>query len=142
VHIPDGTVTLGELLSPLGHWKKDDSPAEVVWQWSSEALYHLLAKNRRRINLRELAPNAGFMRHESRFLVVKGQSCCAGLKFKGVGWTDFRPAIAEASAWKPDLLINLTDLEGEAGAEPVFPVLWAVPEGKAEAPWGKIVELD
>ena len=52
-------------------------------------------------------------------------------------------AISSAAAWgKPDLLIYLTDLEGEAGAEPVFPVLWAVPEGKAEAPWGKIVELD
>jgi hypothetical protein len=36
---------------------------------------------------------------------------------------------------------NLTDLEGDAGDEPAFPVLWAVAEGKAEAPWGKIIEL-
>src|SRR5262245_13607421 len=60
IHIPDGAVTLGELLSPLGYWKKDDSPAEVVRQWSSEALYHLLAKNRERIDLRALDPNTGF----------------------------------------------------------------------------------
>jgi predicted metal-dependent peptidase len=59
----------------------------------------------------------------------------------GGGETDFRPAIAEAAAWKPDLLIYLTDLEGDAGAEPAFPVLWAVPEGKVAAPWGKVVEL-
>jgi VWA-like domain (DUF2201) len=43
--------------------------------------------------------------------------------------------------WKLDLLIYLTDLEGDAGDKPVFPVLWAVPEGRAQAPWGKIVEL-
>ena len=36
------------------------------------------------------------------------------------------------------MLIYLTDLEGDAGDEPAFPVLWALPEGKAEAPWGKI----
>lgn len=29
----------------------------------------------------------------------------------------------------------------DAGDEPVFLVLWAVPEVKAKAPWGKIVEL-
>jgi hypothetical protein len=35
----------------------------------------------------------------------------------------------------------LTDLEGGAGDEPAFPVLWAVAEGKAAAAWGKVVEL-
>jgi hypothetical protein len=50
--------------------------------------------------------------------------------------------IAEATKWKPDLLIYLADLEGDAGEEPTFPVKWAVPEGKSEAPWGKVVELD
>jgi len=64
-----------------------------------------------------------------------------GFKFRGGGGTDFRPAIAEAAKWKPDLLIYLTDLQGNTGGEPPFPVLWAVPEGKAAAPWGKIVEL-
>jgi len=62
--------------------------------------------------------------------------------FRGGGGIDFRPAIAEAAKWKPDLLINLTDLEGNAGEEPTFPVLWAIPEGKSDAPWGKVVELD
>ena len=42
--------------------------------------------------------------------------------FRG-GGMDFGPAIAEASKWKPDLLIYLTDLEGDAGDEPAFPVL-------------------
>jgi len=31
--------------------------------------------------------------------------------FRGGGGTDFRPAIAEAAKWKPDLLIYLTDQE-------------------------------
>ncbi|HEY9436540.1 MAG TPA: VWA-like domain-containing protein [Blastocatellia bacterium] len=59
------------------------------------------------------------------------------------GWrrNGFQTAIAKAAKWKTDLLIYLTYLEGDAGDEPVFPVLWAVPEGKAKAPWGKIVEL-
>lgn len=65
-----------------------------------------------------------------------------GFSFKGGGGTDFRPAIAEAVKWKPDLLIYLTDLEGEAGSKPHFPVVWAVPEGKATAPWGKVIELN
>jgi predicted metal-dependent peptidase len=60
IHITDGAVTLGGLLSPLGYWKKDDHPAEIVRQWSSEALYHLLAKNRERIDLRVLDSNTDF----------------------------------------------------------------------------------
>ena len=63
------------------------------------------------------------------FPVVKARRRCVG----SGGGTDFRPAIAEAAKWKPDLLIYLTDLEGDAGDEPAFPVLWAVPEGKAES---------
>jgi len=294
VHIPDGAVTLGELLSPLGYWKKEDSSAEVVRQWSSEALYHLLEKNRERIDLRALDPNAGFdgrdlapatgrsrtagdnsnedeirawssrlkmargslagifnrlvrelpkvktpwerilrdflFRHarckrmpdpsrpSRRWLALEsdlreregvdlpfdratrwartgrialavdtsgsidesllkrfaaevaavliqaepllrlivcdtdvhqvqdfsgrdGAKLLRGFDFKGGGGTDFRPAIAEAAKWKPDLLIYLTDLEGDAGVEPAFPVLWAVPEGEAKAPWGKVIEL-
>lgn len=65
------------------------------------------------------------------------------IEFKGGGGTDFRPAIEAAADWKPDLLIYLTDLMGEAGEEPIFPVLWAVPAGHAAAPaWGRIIELD
>jgi predicted metal-dependent peptidase len=295
VHITDGAVTLGQLLSPLGYWKKDDSPAEAVRRWSSEALYHLLSKNHERIDLPALDPNAGFngrdlapamgnsqpagsgsnedeirawssrlkmargslagifnrlvrelpkvktpwerilrdflYRHARRkrgpdpsrpsrrwlalesdlrehegvdlpfecatraartgrialamdtsglidesllkrfaaevaavlqqtepllrlivcdadvhqihdFSGREGAKLLRKFKFKGGGGTDFRPAIAEAAKWKPDLLIYLTDLEGDTGDEPAFPILWAVPEGKAEAPWGKIVELD
>lgn len=62
-------------------------------------------------------------------------------KFKGGGGTDFRPAVAEAARWKPDLLIYLTDLAGIAGDPPAFPVVWAVPEGADAAPWGKVIEL-
>jgi predicted metal-dependent peptidase len=71
----------------------------------------------------------------------EGVKSLRDLKFKGGGGTDFRPAIEEAVNWKPDLLIYLTDLEGEAGNEPRFPVLWAVPEGGAKAPWGRLIEL-
>jgi hypothetical protein len=39
-------------------------------------------------------------------------------------------------------LIYLTDLEGEAGSEPKYPVLWAVPEGGAKAPWGRVIDLN
>jgi hypothetical protein len=297
VRAPDIAVSLKDVLSPLGQWGKDDRPAEVVKQWSSEALYHALAKNRSRIDL--LGSNAGFnggdlapafglsatgssqseggasteetirawgsrlkmargslagifnrlvrelpkvrtpwerilrdflhryarrkcrpdpSRPRRRWLALEGDLreregvdlpfdrstrfartgrialavdtsgsidksllnrfaaevaavlvqtepllrlivCDAdvhqvqdfsgrdgakllrGFEFKGGGGTDFRPAIAEAAKWKPDLLIYLTDLEGDAGAEPAFPVLWAVPEGKVAAPWGKVVEL-
>jgi VWA-like domain (DUF2201) len=62
-------------------------------------------------------------------------------KFRGGGGIDFKLDIAEVSNWRPGLLIHLTGLEGDAGDEPAFPVLWDVPEGKAAAPWGKIVEL-
>jgi hypothetical protein len=44
VQVTDGAVTLEELLTPLGYWKKDDNPAEVVRSWSSEALYPCLRK--------------------------------------------------------------------------------------------------
>jgi len=71
----------------------------------------------------------------------EGAKMLRGFEFKGGGGTDFRPAIAEAAKWKPDLQIYLPDLQGNTGDEPPFQVLWAVPEGKAEVPWGKIVEL-
>lgn len=300
VRAPGIAVTLKKLLAPLGYWKDDDRPAEVVRQYSSESLYHLLSKNRSRIDFHTLssgvefsgkdlsqplkAPAMGSARSEdgatteetirawsarlkmargslagifnrlardlpsvktpwerilrgllfrharrklrldpsrptrrwlalesdlrkregvdlpyeratraartgrialavdtsgsidgallNRFaaevaavldqteallrLIVcdahvhqvydfsgrEGANMLREFKFKGGGGTDFKPAIVEAAKWKPDLLIYLTDLEGDAGDEPAFPVLWAVPEGNAKAPWGKIVELD
>jgi len=72
----------------------------------------------------------------------EGAALLRRFKFKGGGGTDFRPAIIEATKWQPDLLIYLTDLEGEAGNEPKYPVLWAVPEGGAIAPWGRVIELN
>jgi predicted metal-dependent peptidase len=71
----------------------------------------------------------------------EGAKLLRGFKFIGGGGTDFRPASAEAAKRKPDLVIYLTDLQSDAGDEPAFPVLWAAPAGKAEAPWGKVVEL-
>jgi predicted metal-dependent peptidase len=53
----------------------------------------------------------------------EGAKLLRGFEFKGGGGTDFRPAIAEAAKWKPDLLIYLTDLQGDTGDEPAFPVL-------------------
>jgi hypothetical protein len=64
-----------------------------------------------------------------------------GLKLKGGGGTDFRPAIAAAADWKPDCMVYLTDLEGEAGEPPRFPVIWALPAGRVTPPWGRCVEL-
>lgn len=300
VRAPDIAVTLEALLVPLDHWKQDDNPAETVRRWSSESLYHLLAKNRSCIDFHTFgsgegfsgkdiaqslrAPAMGISQPESGFSIEQeirawssrlkmargslagifkrlacelpkvktpwerilkdflfryarrkrrpdpsrpsrrwlalesdlreregvdlpfertaiasrtgrialavdtsgsieesllrrfaaevasvlektepllrlivcdadvhqildfsgrdGAKLLRGFKFRGGGGTDFRPAIAEAARWKPDMLIYLTDLEGEAGEEPTFPVLWAVPKGKSEAPWGKAVELD
>lgn len=297
---PDDAVTFERLLTPLGQWKTDDHPAEIVRQWSSESLYHLLAKDRSRIDPDSLDSNSGFssrdivaslhstaagasqseggnsteetirawssrlklargslagivarlaqelpkvktpwerilrdllFRHAQRkrkpdpsrptrrWLALEGDlrqgegidlpferatraartgrlalavdtsgsiddailkrfaaevaavleqtepqlrlivcdedvhqvqdfsgrdaaRLLRGFQFNGGGGTDFRPAIIEATKWKPDLLIYLTDLEGEAGTEPNYPVLWAVPEGGATAPWGKIIELN
>jgi VWA-like domain (DUF2201)/Domain of unknown function (DUF6915)/Putative metallopeptidase domain len=79
--------------------------------------------------------------HQVHISGREGAKLLRGFEFKCGGGTDFRPAIAESVKWKPDLLIYLTDLEGYTGDEPAFPVLWAVPEGKAGPPWGKIVEL-
>jgi hypothetical protein len=39
------------------------------------------------------------------------------------------------------LMIKIKPARRKLTDEPTFPVLWAVPEGKAAAPWGKIIEL-
>jgi predicted metal-dependent peptidase len=66
------------------------------------------------------------------------------LTYQGGGGTDFAPAIAAASAWKPRAMIYFTDLAGSAGPTPSFPVLWAVPEsfGAVTAPFGTLLRID
>jgi hypothetical protein len=100
VHIPDGALTLGDLLAPLGRWKKDDHPAEVVRQWSSEALYHLLANNREQIDLRALGPNAGFDGRDLAPAMGSSQS-------EGDGSTD-----EEIRAWSSRLKMARGSLAG------------------------------
>ena len=48
--------------------------------------------------------------HVQDFFGREGAKLLRGFEFKGGGGTDFRPAIAEAAKWKPDLLIYLTNL--------------------------------
>ncbi len=43
---PKNAVTLKQLLECTGQWKKGDLESNLIRQWSSEALYHLLVKNR------------------------------------------------------------------------------------------------
>ncbi len=78
IHITDGAVTLKDVLAPLGQWGKDDNPAEIIRQWSSEALYHLLEKNRERINLRVVDSNADFNGKDIMPAMGSSQSAGAG----------------------------------------------------------------
>lgn len=60
----------------------------------------------------------------------------------GGGGTDFKPAIERAGRFRPDAMVYLTDLMGDCGEEPRFPVLWALLPGLAETPpWGKVLTL-
>jgi predicted metal-dependent peptidase len=62
---------------------------------------------------------------------------------KGGGGTAFQPAIDAAAAYKPNVMIYLTDLEGPAPEKPKFPVIWATPPGaRGEKPFGVHIELD
>lgn len=62
--------------------------------------------------------------------------------FTGGGGTDFRPAIRRAGEWRPDVLVYLTDLCGECGEAPNFPVVWAVHPGCEKFhEWGNLVVL-
>ena len=65
----------------------------------------------------------------------------AGTKYTGGGGTDFRPLIAAAAEYEPDALVYLTDLFGEAGDEPGFPVIWATHGIAGDAPWGDCIKL-
>lgn len=65
----------------------------------------------------------------------------AKLKYTGGGGTDFRPLIKAASEFSPDALIYLTDLYGETGDEPDFPVIWATHGVAGKAGWGDQIKL-
>lgn len=65
----------------------------------------------------------------------------AKLKYTGGGGTDFRPAIKAAEEFNPDALIYLTDLYGETGDEPGFPVIWATHGIAGNAKWGEQIKL-
>lgn len=63
------------------------------------------------------------------------------LKYTGGGGTDFRPLIKAAKQFNPDALIYLTDLYGETGEQPDFPVIWATHGVAGEANWGEQFKL-
>ena len=63
------------------------------------------------------------------------------ITYTGGGGTDFRPLIEAAAKHEPDALVYLTDLYGEAGDEPEFPVIWATYGVCGDAPWGEQIKL-
>lgn len=65
----------------------------------------------------------------------------SNLKYTGGGGTDFRPLIKAAAYYNPDALIYLTDLYGETGEEPEFPVIWATHGVCGNASWGDQIKL-
>ncbi len=63
------------------------------------------------------------------------------IKYTGGGGTDFRPLIKAAAECEPDALVYLTDLYGETGDEPDFPVIWATHGTAGTAAWGEQIKL-
>ncbi len=63
------------------------------------------------------------------------------IKYTGGGGTDFRPLIKAAAELEPDALVYLTDLYGETGDEPNFPVIWATHGIAGDATWGEQIKL-
>ncbi len=63
------------------------------------------------------------------------------IKYTGGGGTDFRPLIKAAKDFEPDALVYLTDLYGETGEEPDFPVIWATHGIAGDALWGEQIKL-
>jgi predicted metal-dependent peptidase len=63
-----------------------------------------------------------------------GRTRLDDIRFAGGGGTDFSPLLEEAEAWRPDMGVFLTDLEGPAAYRPSFPVLWAVTRDNADTP--------
>jgi len=64
--------------------------------------------------------------------------------FSGGGGTDFTPLLECANQYRPDIGVVLTDLEGPARFEPLWPVIWAVPQANALAqpPFGQKLTLE
>ena len=65
----------------------------------------------------------------------------SALRYTGGGGTDFRPLIKAAAEYTPDALVYLTDLYGETGDAPDFPVIWATHGAAGKAPWGEQISL-
>ena len=65
----------------------------------------------------------------------------SALQYTGGSGTDFRPLIEAAAEYEPDALVYLTDLYGETGEEPDFPVIWATRGAAGKAPWGEQISL-
>ena len=65
----------------------------------------------------------------------------SALQYTGGGGTDFRPLIEAAAEYEPDALVYLTDLYGETGDAPGFPVIWATHGAAGKAPWGEQISL-
>ncbi|KIT15033.1 vWA domain-containing protein [Jannaschia aquimarina] len=58
------------------------------------------------------------------------------------GGTSFAPVIEAARGLSAAALVVLTDLDGDAGSPPPFPVIWAVPDPNgATAPYGRVLDL-
>jgi hypothetical protein len=75
---------------------------------------------------------------------IDGERALRNFRYVGRGGTDFRPALEEMAAWKPDVAVYLTDLMGPTGeTAPKYPLLWALLPGfeHASAPFGRLVNL-
>lgn len=82
------------------------------------------------------------LRHQVK--LETGVNALRDIQFAGGGGTDFAPMIRAASELRPDIGVLLTDLDGPAGDDPGWPILWAIPEAAAfrEAPFGQRLVLD
>jgi predicted metal-dependent peptidase len=65
------------------------------------------------------------------------------IEFAAGGGTDFTPLLEHANLYRPDIAVVLTDLEGPARFQPVWPVIWAVPDSHTSAlpPFGQKLVL-
>ncbi|MFK7894098.1 MAG: VWA-like domain-containing protein, partial [Granulosicoccus sp.] len=82
------------------------------------------------------------VRHECR--LRSGVTALRNVQFHGGGGTDFAPLILAADQLRPDIGIFLTDLDGPAGDEPKWEVIWAIPESADHRaqPFGRLLVLN